>query len=174
MQLSTAAVPAELIGSSTTDLVPLSGATIEIGAGAVTVGLGGTSSAVLAGVTISGLQAGDAIDLTDIPFSAGAAAFVSGTDLVISVGVNRYELGLDSSTDLTGYQLSSERRHGSCRDKYRCHPAGHNVRTDGHQRVSERSYAISHGQWRFSTLELAVALECRKRVGGCALSDSPI
>ena len=76
-----------------------------MGAGAVTVGLGGTSSAVLAGVTISGLQAGDAIDLTDIPFSAGAAAFVSGSDLVISVGVNRYELGLDSSTDLTGDQL---------------------------------------------------------------------
>ena len=56
---------AELIGSNTAELIPLSGATIEMGAGAVTVGLGGTSSAVLAGVTISGLQAGDAIDLTD-------------------------------------------------------------------------------------------------------------
>ena len=96
---------AELIGSNTADLIPLSGAIIAIGSGAVTVGLGGTSSAVLAGVTISGLQAGDAIDLTDIPFSAGAAAFVSGSDLVISVGVNRYELGLDPSTDLTGDQL---------------------------------------------------------------------
>jgi autotransporter passenger strand-loop-strand repeat protein len=96
---------AELIGSNTVELIPLSGATIEMGAGAVTVGLGGTSSAVLAGVTISGLQAGDAIDLTDIPFSAGAAAFVSGSELVVSVGVNRYELGLDPSTDLTGDQL---------------------------------------------------------------------
>ena len=96
---------AELIGSNTVELIPLSGATIEMGAGAVTVGLGGTSSAVLAGVTISGLQAGDAIDLTDIPFSAGAAAFFSGSELVVSVGVNRYELGLDPSTDLTGDQL---------------------------------------------------------------------
>lgn len=96
---------AELIGSNTAELIPLSGATIEMGAGAVTVGLGGTSSAVLAGVTISGLQAGDVIDLTDVPFSAGAAAFVSGSELVVSVGVNRYELGLDPSTDLTGDQL---------------------------------------------------------------------
>jgi autotransporter passenger strand-loop-strand repeat protein len=96
---------AELIGSNTAELIPLSGATIAIGSGAVTVGLGGTSSAVLAGVTISGLQAGDAIDLTDIPFSAGAAAFVSGSQLVVSVGVNRYVLGLDPSTDLTGDQL---------------------------------------------------------------------
>ena len=40
---------AELIGSNTAELIPLSGATIEMGAGAVTVGLGGTSSAVLAG-----------------------------------------------------------------------------------------------------------------------------
>src|SRR5262249_32073521 len=96
---------AELNGSNTADLVPLSGATLEIGSGAVTVGIGGTSNEVLAGISISGLQAGDAIDLTDIPFSAGAAAFVSGSDLVVSVGANRYELGLDPSTDLTGDQL---------------------------------------------------------------------
>ena len=146
-----------------------------MGAGAVTVGLGGTSSAVLAGVTISGLQAGDAIDLTDIPFSAGAAAFVSGSELVVSVGVNRYELGLDPSTDLTVTELRvANDGTGHAEIKYCCHPTEHSVRTDGRQRVSERSYAISHEQWRFSTLELAVALECRKRFGGCALSDLTI
>jgi autotransporter passenger strand-loop-strand repeat protein len=96
---------AELIGSNTADLVPLSGATLEMSSGAVTVGIGGASSEVLAGIMISGLQAGDAIDLTDIPFSAGAAAFVSGSGLVVSVGVNSYELGLDPATDLTGDQL---------------------------------------------------------------------
>ena len=135
---------AELIGSNTVELIPLSGATIEMGAGAVTVGLGGTSSAVLAGVTISGLQAGDAIDLTDIPFSAGAAAFVSGSELVVSVGVNRYELGLDPSTDLTGDQLRvANDGTGHAEINIAATPQNIAFAPTGRQRVSELSYAIS-------------------------------
>jgi hypothetical protein len=75
-----------------------------MGAGAVTVGLGGTSSAVLAGVTISGLQAGTPSTLPTFRSRQVRRRCFRRTS-GISVGVNRYELGLDSSTDLTGDQL---------------------------------------------------------------------
>ena len=87
------------------NFVALSGATIDFGAGAVSAQIADTASGDLAGLTISGLQAGDVVDLTNVPFAAGATASVSGSSIVLSEGGTTYRLGVGTPNVVSAYKL---------------------------------------------------------------------
>ena len=70
------------------------GGTLEIG------GSGSVLSGFMSGLTVSGLAVGDIIDLTNVAFASGGTAFVSGSELVISVGGSAYDLAFGPANSL--------------------------------------------------------------------------
>ena len=86
----------------------LNSGTIVLATAGATIQIGDTASGVLAGLTLSDLSAGDIVDLTGVAFVSSGSGFVSGGDLVVSVGSggSTYDVPLaNQSITGAGYEL---------------------------------------------------------------------
>ena len=76
-----------------------SGGTLEIGGSAAPL------SAFMSGLVVSGLVAGDTIDLTNVSFVSGATASAANGFLDVTVGGTSYALGLGTPNTFPGVQF---------------------------------------------------------------------
>ena len=110
----------EILTNGVVGGVVLSGGTADLNSGAkvsapiALVGTGGTLeiggsaaplSAFMSGLVVSGLAAGDTVDLTNVAFVSGATASAANGFLDVTVGGTSYALGLGTPNTFPGVQF---------------------------------------------------------------------